>query len=308
MALIITFLASIWLAPAVIAAKADIDYPATIEVDLLFPRNETYNSNLTGIPVVLAVQNAQAAYAYEWSIAWRVFHATSSPSDSPSISGRSRSKFGENEFLYLFNDVAIVPMVGQNVVVILLNPGEFRLEWDYATTPCIPEGESSVYQTRTPIASGTHYFSIVDDGSGLDYDIPLDDCPIYGDSWAVESEEGCPISNDENDREGNPCAAKLETQEQVTCIWEYLTRRRNETETCLSAFERADPDWSMYYYPPFSDDGPSESDEPEGEDDSSSEDPDNSTIDDVDEDFAVSHRPLSLVLVVTAILAVAIAL
>ncbi|KAL6235795.1 hypothetical protein BDW75DRAFT_239887 [Aspergillus navahoensis] len=44
-----------------------LSYPATIEVDLLFPRNETYN-NMTGFPIVFALQNADAASTFGWDL------------------------------------------------------------------------------------------------------------------------------------------------------------------------------------------------------------------------------------------------
>ncbi|ELR04759.1 hypothetical protein VC83_09178 [Pseudogymnoascus destructans] len=56
------------LAPLTLAASASITYPATIETDLLFPLNATYDSNPTSPPIIVGIQNGQAAYAYEWSI------------------------------------------------------------------------------------------------------------------------------------------------------------------------------------------------------------------------------------------------
>ncbi|KAL3434489.1 hypothetical protein BDV09DRAFT_169961 [Aspergillus tetrazonus] len=44
--------------------------PKTIEVDLLFPRNEIYN-NMTGFPIVFALQNADAAGKSGWDIDWQ---------------------------------------------------------------------------------------------------------------------------------------------------------------------------------------------------------------------------------------------
>ncbi|OBT75719.1 hypothetical protein VF21_05939 [Pseudogymnoascus sp. 05NY08] len=227
MAMILPLLASAAaLATLAAAAKADISYPATIEIDLLFPLNKTYNANYTSPPLILSIQNVQAAYAYEWSIHWA----------------------------YYFGDVGIVPM--RNKVLVRFTKGEFRLEWDYATTPCIPEGKNAVWQTRTPVASGTSYFSIVEDGSGVDFDLPVagegdDACPAFGDSWGVEKKKGCPAAGKAGSAKagGEPCKARLTERGQVDCIWDFLSTGKNETETCLRAFERVDPGWDMYYTP-----------------------------------------------------------
>jgi hypothetical protein len=294
---ILIIVAGVWaaLASLAAAAKSDISYPATIEIDILFPRNETYNSNYTGMPIVLALQNAQAAYAYEWNIHWRIYGASAS---AGSIPLRGLAKSDEFDFQYYSNNVAVVPMIYDNAIS--LHKGTFRLEWDYATTPCIPEGKTAISQTRTPIASGTSYFSVVTDGSGLDFDIPIDKCPSFGDSWGVKSDEGCPAANTESDKP-DPCAARLTSRDQVTCIWDYFTGK-NETQTCLSAFKKADPDWPLYYTPgsrgnrgntTADDTGNPDIENPDGEDDSSGSDkPDTPSTDDSQEDAGVSHRPV----------------
>lgn len=295
---ILTVLTSVWAALAALAT-ADISYPATIEIDILFPRNETYNSNFTGMPVVFAVQNVEAAYAYEWSIRWGIY-STRSSSNTPATGRITRSQFEDNEFQYYFNNVAVVPVM--NKYAVSFRKGNFRLEWDYATTPCIPEGETAVSsQTRTPIASGTSYFSVVEDGSGLDFNIPIDDCPSFGDAWSVESDDDCPAENTKSDNaHRDPCAARLTSPDQVACIWEYLTTNKNETETCLSSFKRADPDWPMYYTPSYggdnnevdSGDRSDDDDNADSEDGgSSSDESDTSTSSGDNKNAGVSHRP-----------------
>ncbi|KAL3292046.1 fungal transcription factor [Colletotrichum asianum] len=46
----------------------------TVEVDLLFPReNTTYTLNSTGIPVLLSIHNPSTANAYGWTFYWETF-------------------------------------------------------------------------------------------------------------------------------------------------------------------------------------------------------------------------------------------
>ncbi|KFY14473.1 hypothetical protein V492_02601 [Pseudogymnoascus sp. VKM F-4246] len=249
----VTLLSIIWaaLTPLTLATKANITYPATIEIDLLSPQNTTYNRNLNYPPIVFAIQNAQAAYAYEWSIHYLIYGATDSADAIPVIRGTAKSQLDENEFQYYVADVAIAPMPIEGALISLKN-GAFRLEWDYATTPCIPEGKTSIYQQRTPFASGVSYFSIVEK-EGLDFDeIPVGGaCPSFGASWELETKKSCPGDKKAvgSGGKGDPCKARLTSQKQVDCIWEFVSKGKNESETCLSAFERVDPDWPKYYTP-----------------------------------------------------------
>lgn len=59
----------VWLASALMVTA--IDFPTTIELDVVFPRNETYSSTGT-LPVVFAVQNAEAAFQFGYSITWTI--------------------------------------------------------------------------------------------------------------------------------------------------------------------------------------------------------------------------------------------
>lgn len=154
--------------------------------------------------------------------------SSSSDDDTAVLSGIGRSRYGENEFQYYYaGDVAIVPVRSMNVAVVTLKEGRFRLEWDYAASPCIPAGESSVEgQARTPVASGTEFFSVVGDGTGVDFDIPVNaECPSFGDSWSFQRKEDCPAVKTKGEKaaSGGPCKARLTSREQVKCIWEYVS-------------------------------------------------------------------------------------
>ncbi|KAL4930768.1 uncharacterized protein BDV17DRAFT_289609 [Aspergillus undulatus] len=245
------------------------------------------------IPAVLAVQNVQAAYYFEWHISWDIYAVDSdSNRNRSSLCGSHSSRNStttsviprRNYFPFHFEAAAIVPMPSGYARG--LRPGEYRLEWEHATSPCISRGETGAYDaTRTPVASGTHYFLIVDDDSGLDYEIPLDECPIYGDAWVAAHSRDCPpaeINNSDNVVERDPCAARLKSQGQAACIWGYVRARSDRApESCEAAFQRADPDWSKY----IQEDTDGQTDDPDlGE-------PDDSTTVGDEEDGAVPYQP-----------------
>ncbi|KAL4865771.1 hypothetical protein BDV12DRAFT_145823 [Aspergillus spectabilis] len=275
-------LSSVYLALCSVVGALEYDYPADIEIDVLFPRDETYN-NLTSFPVVLAIQDVKAAYRFEWEVQWKVYSAAPDADEYDYFSGYgSYSGPLINTFQWYFDDVAIVPLQGYNFT--RLKAGPYRLEWEYLTTPCTNEPPNTiVYNIREVVASGSQTFSIVDDGSGLDFDIPTDACPLYGGLWSVYESTStyCPFLRDNEDDERDPCKAQLESQQQVECIREYLfegTREApvNETEVCRSSFKRVDLDWyrSLYEIENYEDDG----------DDDESDVDEVSDVDNVDDD------------------------
>ncbi|KAL2859511.1 hypothetical protein BJX68DRAFT_261941 [Aspergillus pseudodeflectus] len=305
-------------------ATSEITYPAAVSISLLFPANKTYNTNATlgSPPAILAIHNAELAYRHEFSIIWRIVSADSVPYEWQTLQTRSQNKarglaesdLTTNTFQYHADGVAIVPL--QDPIRTEARAGSYRVEWDYATTPCIPEGESSVYSsTRQPIASGAHWFELMDDGSGEEFGIDVEECPGYGSSWTLGDSTDCPAEGTEvvaGDRDREACASRLQSEEQVQCIWDYLRTGENETQLCLGAFDRVDADWPMYYTPGSG----ASADDDEGDDDDDSEqdggdeEDDTSTGDSTDgpRDLAPSHRPALAGLVVAVFAAVVMAL
>ncbi|KAL4876443.1 hypothetical protein BJY04DRAFT_231623 [Aspergillus karnatakaensis] len=306
------------LAACSLVAAREYDYPADIEIDVLFPRDETYN-NLTSFPVVLAIQDAKSAYRFDWEIQWKLFNAAPDASEYDYESGySSHSALGINTFQWYFDDVAIVPLQGYNFT--RLEPGPYRLEWEYLTSPCTHQPPNTiVYNIRRVVASGNQTFNIVNDGSGLDFDIPIDECPLYGAVWSTYESTGnyCPFRRENEDFERDPCDAQLENRQQVECIRQYLfegTRDAplNETEACRSSFERANPDWLR---PLWEDDEQDGDDNDDADDDRDDDGEDNAGDDDLsnsgstqdrddDGDVAASIRPGLIGVVVAGVAAI----
>ncbi|KAJ5278354.1 hypothetical protein N7524_004507 [Penicillium chrysogenum] len=56
---------------AAVAATPDLSNPVGIELDVVFPRNTTYN-NMTTPPIVFALQNAPTAVFFEYRLDWEL--------------------------------------------------------------------------------------------------------------------------------------------------------------------------------------------------------------------------------------------
>jgi hypothetical protein len=116
------------------------DFPATIRLGLVFPRNETYNIDPTVMPVVLAVENAQPAFWFGFRIGWEIrgLNDTGHP-------------VGGFEFGYMnYKARAALPpdAIGGNFVVgnsswshseTPRGPGRYRLSWEYKMSYCTEE-------------------------------------------------------------------------------------------------------------------------------------------------------------------------
>ncbi|KAL4806076.1 hypothetical protein BDV18DRAFT_122031 [Aspergillus unguis] len=191
----------------------------------------------------------------------------------------------------------------------MMKPGPYRLEWDYRTTPCTRDRPNTItYNILTTVASGSQYFSVVEDGSGLDFDIPRDDCPLVGDIWTVKESTStyCPFLGKNSTSDGEPCDATLQSEEQVKCIKEYLFEGtfeapNNETETCKSAFKRADPAWLEPMDGDRDDDDDIDTDTDTDTDDNDDDTDSSEDASPDDEDAAVSIRPTLFHLAAVAI-------
>lgn len=153
------------------------------------------------------------------------------------------------------------------------------------------------YGPMPRVARGSHYFSTAEDrSSGAPFDIPLDECPIYGDMWTKRARGSrCPWTADSDDGDRDPCRARLENAEQMDCLRDYVFERQNETEACLSAFQRVTESWID-----GEDDADGEMDEEHGEGGSDSDSDD-------DEGAAVSLRPDAFGLAVAVVVVMAMA-
>lgn len=71
-------------------AQSEATFPATLEVDLIFPRNNEGYSRIYPFPFVFAIQGAAAAWPHEFSFTWEAFDGDRSHHDlgaQPDFSG-----------------------------------------------------------------------------------------------------------------------------------------------------------------------------------------------------------------------------
>jgi hypothetical protein len=228
---------------ALIPRVLAVDYPATIEVDLIFPRNETYN-NMTSFPIVFALQNAEAALAFgytiDWEFVWLGGDEVEKFLDAYTGPDISNSLY-VGDFKYTHDDSVLVAGKVSNRNGYYLRPGTYAVQWTYDTVTCSVSDTSTTYHIGGDAyvtSGGNVVFTAVADGSGLGFEIPVDECPVFSGQWtAGDGTATCPELSS-FDAEPDPCKAQL-GQEQIDCLQDWY-RGNNQSEVCLASLERWD--------------------------------------------------------------------
>ncbi|KAK6540920.1 hypothetical protein TWF694_008304 [Orbilia ellipsospora] len=176
-----------------VAAVALPALPANIEVDVIFPRNDTY-SPADNFPIVLAVQNAALAYDFGFQVLWEV---------------RNLSKSGPSTNLVDFESIlhsnALEPKVpAPSSTFFILNSttefedflgeayGIYQLNWFFALDEnCTRDGIFIDHEIGNALAGGGLIFTIADDGKAVDF-TDGGPCPPTGGAVGIQSNiSGC---------------------------------------------------------------------------------------------------------------------
>ncbi|KAL2852067.1 hypothetical protein BJY01DRAFT_260143 [Aspergillus pseudoustus] len=232
---------------ALITPVLGISYPTTIEVDLIFPRNETYD-NMTGFPIVFALQNADAAGTFGWNIDWE-FVWLDGDEDEKFLDSYSGPWITDsttlNDFRYIGDDAMLLAGRVYHENGYYLRPGTYAVYWTYDTAICYGSGRTTYidggYTVATAsLASERLIFTVVADGSGLGFEIPVGECPAYAGQWTAKSGTAtdCPNNAANSTAEPDPCAAQI-SQDQISCLQDWFGGS-NESEVCTSSLERWD--------------------------------------------------------------------
>lgn len=113
-----------------------------------------------------------------------------------------------------------------------LDPGHYTLAWQLSSSHCTHDGSETTIETGN-VASGTLYFTVVDDKSGTDYS--LSECPGYLGSFSAKSAmDTCPEVI-EDKVEPQPCNSRLR-DDQIKCVESYLSGE-TDMSICVSAFD-----------------------------------------------------------------------
>ncbi|KAL4752701.1 hypothetical protein BDW72DRAFT_170382 [Aspergillus terricola var. indicus] len=185
----------------------------TVELDQIFPRNETY-APVRYFPFVWGLQNAAAAYPAGFKLYWRL-----SPVESPIFILEEDGRFPEDTPIdapYSYGPPPLDPLFFSNFPLTLKNfsTGHWELEWRF--------GFKYNCSLSDPVILEDHYrkqpwhsvvFTVAEGGKSVDL-IENQDCDTEADQAAAfkllqnEDDENCPILNT---TVPNPCALAFGT-------------------------------------------------------------------------------------------------
>lgn len=191
-----------WLASALTVTA--VEFPTTIELDVVFPRNETYNST-QALPVAFAIQNAEAASELGYMMTWTVqtlgsgnVRQQEEQPDPADVVNNTWYKWGK---------------VTTGDTEKSIEPGAYNLTVSFVIGSCT-NGSSNV-SVGAPRLEASVEFTVVDDGTGKDFDLTV--CPQLLDTLTIERLNGpiatnaaCPVRAErEPDNISDPCHARM---------------------------------------------------------------------------------------------------
>lgn len=213
---------------ALAVAHGGASFPATLEVDLIFPRmNETY-PRVYPFPVVFAIQGALAAWPHEFSFSWDVFdsdrtsHVSGMLPDFSKDGNDSSSSTAEpwtkgdlpegNDPLYVIAGIDLFA---------LSSSANFSMTWSALfRRNCTADGVETATGGTKPDIIGSVQWTISDDAPELSI-VPVDkSCPrpedtmtrtdnTLGLAGAAEGDPTCIVLDDANLRpKPDPCAVR----------------------------------------------------------------------------------------------------
>lgn len=183
--------------------------PANIEVDFVFPRNDTYAS-VDNFPIIFAIQNAALAWDFGFFVTWQVKNITPGASltfvDSDTVVQSNIPKTA----------ALVDPYFIVNYTTRLGGPyrdgtGTYRLSWDFALSQnCTESGEYINHTFGAGLAHGDLVFTIADGGKVIDF-TDGGPCPIAGGVVGIQSNiSGC-AHVDSSGVRADPCNVNIDS-------------------------------------------------------------------------------------------------
>ncbi|KAE9376408.1 hypothetical protein N431DRAFT_435754 [Stipitochalara longipes BDJ] len=192
------------------AAAEPTPVNATIEVDLVFPLNQTYAPSHP-FPVIFVIQNAALAWNFGFQFLWNISGVPDDEGAGHEIFGPGFLFVGPNSPKAAPSDPFIV-INSTNFPGLINGPnplpvGQWTLGWSYEIlSACTPTGNLLHIQGATPI-QGSIGFTVKDGGASPDF---TGGCPMLaGQVGIVANWTGCPQLGTPGP--SNPCAAKIDT-------------------------------------------------------------------------------------------------
>ncbi|KAM5354807.1 hypothetical protein ACJ41O_001453 [Fusarium nematophilum] len=212
------------------------DFPVTINIGVVFPRNDsTYNNDLTSVPAIFAIENARALFWFGWTTRFDI--------ERVNKTGGTSGRYNWGQISYPRTEAPLPPgAIGEDWVVGNSSwsdkpkepePGPYRLRWSLTKSYCTQEPNRLVIQPAIPLLEGAVDFDFVDDGSGEALNLTTG-CPVYQSSRLIRGSSfdntgACMfISDEQPDETPDLCHLRLD-QTMADCVMSNITKGQDRS-------------------------------------------------------------------------------
>jgi len=158
---------------SIYASSSEVSLNATVEIDLVFPQNDTYTL-VTPFPIIFIIQQAQLAYGFGFTFEWNITGR-----------GSSQNMYYDQGDVYSFwehqtppdSNIIVNSTLSQDPIAadrFTLPAGQWTLAWSYSSGECIPEGIDSIEITHGTWGASIDFTTVDSGGTAPDLTI----CPI----------------------------------------------------------------------------------------------------------------------------------
>lgn len=191
--------------------------PANIEIDLLFPRNDTYGT-VDNLPIVFALQNAVLAWDFGFQLTWELKNVTPGASSTFSVDfesflqGNIPKKPAPADPFFLVNSTEkLSPSYYSSSGYGTYRTGIYQLSWGFRLSEnCTRDGQFINHTIGASLGGGKVVFTIASGSKPVD----LTDggpCPVAGTVIGIQSNlTGC-AHIDNTGVQANPCNINIDS-------------------------------------------------------------------------------------------------
>lgn len=190
-----------------IQAQTITKFPANIEIDIIFPRNETYAA-VAPFPIVFAIQNAKAAWDFGFHFDWELSNE-SGLQDSGGLFAENTTQFPSDPYIFINYTLGLEDW-GSSAADLR----SWNLSWTFSFYGnCTDTADSWELQTGVTNSAGTMQFSSVAGGASPDILAAANTsggCALFGSIVPVQANlTNCPHIGDTGIGQ-NPCGVKID--------------------------------------------------------------------------------------------------
>ncbi|KAL4764349.1 uncharacterized protein BDW70DRAFT_129844 [Aspergillus foveolatus] len=200
---------------------------------------------MTGFPIVFALQNADAAGKFGWDIDCN--HMVGGSKDEKFLDYYTGPQLVDilalNDFRYLADDILATPGRIYTRKRTLHTPRHIPRSREIPDIDMLGDGKETESTTwldgSTMIArvSSSVVFTVVADGSGLDFEIPSDKCPLYSGQWTAGSGTSTDYPDPDSSKYEDRIPVRQLSQEQTSCLKDWFDGN-NASDVSQSSLEK----------------------------------------------------------------------